>query len=68
MINYYYPFGYLLALLNNAVGEPNIIIALEVLYCKLKHPQPPQQVVYLFFKVSFFGTAKNYIMVNRALP
>ena len=28
-------------MLNNAVGEPNIIIALEVLYCKLKQLQPP---------------------------
>ena len=48
---------------NNAVGEPNIIIAREVLYCKLKQLQPPaQQVVYLFSKVPFFGSTKNFIM------
>ncbi|WP_454971144.1 hypothetical protein, partial [Dorea sp.] len=56
-------------LLNNAVGEPNIIIALEVLYCKLKQLQPPaQQVVYLFSKVPFFGSTKNGTLENRALP
>ena len=35
VINYYYPYGYLQCY-NNAVGEPNIIIALEFFYCKLK--------------------------------
>ncbi len=35
-------------LLNNAVGEPNIIIALEVLYCKLKQLQPPAGGLFVF--------------------
>ena len=47
VINYYYPYGYLQCY-NNAVGEPNIIIALEVLYCKLKQLQPPAGGLFVF--------------------
>ncbi|RHQ56115.1 hypothetical protein DWY31_06000 [Dorea sp. AF24-7LB] len=41
-------------MLNNAVGEPNIIIALEVLYCKLKQLQPPPAGGLFVFQSSVF--------------
>ena len=50
-------------------GEPVFIISPEVFYTTLKLFQPPaEQVVYLFSKVPFFGSAKNSSMENRAMP
>jgi hypothetical protein len=68
VINYYCPFG-LPPLFDKTVGEPVFIISREVFYTTLKLFQPPaEQVVYLFSKVPFFGSAKNSSMENRAMP
>ena len=68
VINYYCPFG-LPPLINKTVGEPIFIISSEVFNTTLKLFQPPaEQVVYLFSKVPFFGSAKNSSIENRALP
>jgi len=67
VINYYCPFG-LPPLINKTVGEPVYYIK-GGFYTTLKLFQPPtEQVVYLFSKVPFFGSAKNYSMENRAMP
>ena len=56
-------------MINKTVGEPVFIISREVFYTTLKLFQPPaEQVVYLFSKIPFFGSAKNSSMENRAMP